>query len=104
MSAGWGWLLLACAVAFATKLVGYLVPARWLEGPRMARITAAVTIGLLSSLVVVNAFAHGQQVAVDARAGALLAAIVALLCRVPFLGVVVIGAATAAVLRLAGIG
>ena len=70
----------------------------------MVQITTAVTIGLLSSLVVANAFAHGQQLAFDARAGALLAAIMALLCRVPFLGVVVIGAATAAMLRLAGIG
>ena len=32
------------------------------------------------------------------------AAIAALLCRVPFLGVVLIGAAAAALLRLAGIG
>lgn len=100
----WGWLLLACAVAFATKLLGYLVPARWLDGPRMGRVTAMVTIGLLASLVVANAFADGQRLALDARAGALLAAIVALLCRVPFLGVVVIGAAAAALLRLAGIG
>ncbi|HRN63190.1 MAG TPA: AzlD domain-containing protein [Luteimonas sp.] len=104
MSADWGWLLLACAVAFATKLLGYLVPARWMEGRRMARVTGMVTIGLLAALVVVNTFADGQQLVLDARAGALLAAIVALLCRVPFLGVVVIGAATAALLRLAGIG
>ncbi len=104
MNGGWEWLLLACAVAFLTKLAGYLVPARWLQGPRMVRVTGAVTIGLLASLVVVNTFAGGQQLVLDARAGALAAAIVALLCRVPFLGVVVIGAAAAALLRLAGIG
>jgi len=104
MSTDWGWLLLACAMAFATKLVGYLLPARWMAGPRMARVTGLVTIGLLASLVVVNAFADGARLALDARAGALLAAIAALLLRVPFLGVVVIGAASAALLRLAGLG
>lgn len=102
MSAGWDWLLLACAAAFAIKLVGYLLPARWLEGRSMLRVTGAVTVGLLASLVAVNTFADGQGVVVDARVGALLAAIVALLCRVPFLGVVVVGAAAAALLRLAG--
>ena len=103
MSTSWGWLLLACAVAFVTKLAGYLVPARWLEGARMTRVTSAVTVGLLASLVMVNAFAQGTQIVLDARAGALLAAVIALLCRVPFLGVVIIGAAVAALLRLAGI-
>lgn len=104
MNVDWGWLLLACAMAFATKLVGYLVPARWLAGPRMTRVTGLVTIGLLASLVVVNAFTDGAQRALDARAVALLAAVVALLLRVPFLGVIAIGAASAALLRLAGIG
>ncbi len=103
MSVSWTWLLLACATAFAIKLIGYLVPARWLEGGRMTRVTAAVTIGLLASLVVVNAFAQGTQVSLDARAGALLAAIIALLCRLPFLAVVIVGAAAAALLRWIGI-
>ena len=102
MSADWRWLLLACVAAFAIKLVGYLLPARWLEGRRMLRVTGAVTVGLLASLVAVNTFADGQGVAMDARIGALVAAVIALLCRVPFLGVVVIGAAAAALLRLAG--
>ncbi|UNK42447.1 AzlD domain-containing protein [Luteimonas sp. S4-F44] len=104
MSATWGWLLIACAVAFAIKLTGYLVPARWLEGARMARITSAMTIGLLAALVVVNGFADGGGVVLDARAGALLVAIVALWRGVPFLGVVVLGALAAAGLRAAGIG
>lgn len=102
MSTSWTWLVLACAVAFATKLAGFLVPTHWLEGPRVTRVTAAMTVGLLSALVVVNTVADGTRLVVDARLGALLAAIVALLCRLPFLAVVVVGAATAALLRLAG--
>lgn len=104
MSATWSWLLLACAAAFATKLAGFLMPARWLDGPRTRRIATTVTIGLLASLVLVNTLADGQRLALDARLGALLAAIIALLCRAPFLLVVLIGAAAAAALRWAGLG
>ncbi len=27
----WLWIMAACAIAYATKLVGYLLPERWLE-------------------------------------------------------------------------
>ncbi len=99
----WAWILLASLLAFATKLAGHLVPERWLAGPRMTRVTAALTIGLLASLTVMNAFSGNGGLALDARAGALLAAAAALALRVPFLGVVVVGAAAAALLRLAGL-
>lgn len=98
----WIWLLVACVLAYAWKLVGYLVPARLLENPRTSRIAGTMTIGLLASLTVVNAVASGQQLAADARLGALAAAAVALAFRAPFLVVVIAGAGTAAVLRLAG--
>src|SRR5690606_35771902 len=77
LSMSWTWLLLACAAAFAIKLAGYLVPARWLAGARMARVAGLTTIGLLAALVAVNTFADGGRLVFDARAGALLAAIVA---------------------------
>jgi len=99
-----GWLLLACAVAYAIKLAGYLVPARWLEKPRMTRVAGTLTIGLLASLTAMNAFGSGAGLVSDARLGALLAAGLALWLRAPFLMVVVVGAATAALLRLAGVG
>lgn len=98
----WIWLLIACALAYAWKLVGYFVPARFLENPRMSRVAGTMTIGLLASLTVVNAVASGQALAADARLGALAAAAVALALRAPFLVVVVAGAATAAVLRMLG--
>ncbi|MCW4453676.1 AzlD domain-containing protein [Flavobacterium sp. MXW15] len=100
----WGWILLASAAAYAIKLSGYLVPTRWLEKPRMTRVAGTLTIGLLASLTAMNAFASGQGLVLDARLGALLAAALALWWRLPFLLVVVAGAATAALLRLAGWG
>lgn len=98
----WWWVLAACAVAYLSKLSGYLVPARILDTPRMGRVAAALTIGLLASLTAVNTFASGQQLVLDARVGALAAAGIALVLRAPFLVVVVVGAAAAALLRWAG--
>ena len=100
----WFWIIVAGVVSYATKLVGYLVPAKWMKNERMSRIAATLTIGLLASLTVVNAFSSGQQLTFDARFGALLAAAVALVLRAQFLVVVIAGAAAAALLRLAGWG
>lgn len=102
MSALWGWILLASLVAYATKLAGFLVPARLLENDHMSRVAGTLTIGLLASLTAMNAFSAGQVLMLDARVAALLAAGIALWLRVPFLGVVLIGAAAAAVLRFVG--
>jgi uncharacterized membrane protein len=98
----WSWILIASAVAYATKLAGYLVPARWLENEQMTHIAGTLTIGLLASLTAMNAFSAGQAFAMDARIAALLAAGIALWMRLPFLAVVVIGAATSALLRHLG--
>jgi uncharacterized membrane protein len=99
----WGWILIASAVAYATKLSGFLVPARVLENEHMTRVAGTLTIGLLASLTAMNAFSLGQALSIDARLGALIVAAIALALRVPFLGVVVAGAATAAALRYAGV-
>jgi Branched-chain amino acid transport protein (AzlD) len=100
----WLWLLLACLLAYAWKLAGYLVPASLLRNPRMSRVAGTMTIGLLASLTAVNTLAAGQSLALDARLGALAAAAIALLLRAPFLVVVLAGAGAAAGLRLLGWG
>ena len=102
MSALWGWLLAGEAVCYLLKLSGYLVPQRLLDSPMLVKISSSLTIGLLASLVMANTFASGQQLALDARLASLVAAVVALRLRAPFLLVVVIGAAAAALTRLAG--
>lgn len=95
----WHWILLACGVAFATKFLGYAIPARYLQNPRMAHIAACMTVALLASLTVMNTLADGQALALDARLAALAVAAIALLLRAPFLLVVVLGAVVSAVLR-----
>ncbi len=102
MSAWW-WILAASAIAFATKLAGYLAPDSLLDSPGVRQATASVTVGLLASLVVSNAFSSGQGLILDARLAALVAAAVALRLRAPFLVVVIVGAVAAAVARAAGV-
>ena len=98
----WGWVLTACAIAFATKLSGYLLPTHWLERPHVARTTSAMTVGLLASLIALNTVTSGRSLVLDARLLALGAAAVALTLRAPFLVVVLVGALTAGVARQAG--
>lgn len=98
----WFWLLVSVVLAYATKLVGYLVPAKVLDSPRMSHVAGTLTIGLLASLTVVNVAASGTSVVYDARLGALVAAGIALWLKAPFLLVVLVGAAAAAALRLLG--
>ena len=99
----WLWILLACLLAYLTKLLGYLVPLSWLTNRRFSRIAGTLTVGLLASLTVANTVASGQQLSLDSRVGALMAAAVALWLKAPFLTVVIVGAATAAALRLLGL-
>ncbi len=95
----WGFILLACAATYLTKLAGYAVSARWLQNPRMTRVAGAITVALLASLTVMNTFAAGTALVIDARLAALAAAALALWLRLPFLLVVVLGAVAAGLVR-----
>ena len=99
----WGWVLVASLACCATKLAGLLVPRRLLDDERTVLTMAGMTVGVLAGLIGVSTFATGSTVTVDARVASLVVAEVALRLRAPFLLVVVLGAATAALVRLAGV-
>lgn len=98
----WTAILLASVLCVALKGLGYLLPARWLESPRPARIADLLTVALLSALVVVQTLGAGASIVVDARVPALGVAALLLWARMPFLVVVAGAAGTAALLRLWG--
>ena len=87
------------ASTYAIKCLGQALPARWLRSPRMPRVAGALTVALLASLTVMNTFANGTTLALDARLAALATAALALALRLPFLLVVLLGAAAAALVR-----
>jgi len=66
------------------------------------RVVALLAPALLAALVATAAFADGQRLAVDARAAGLAVAAVAIALRAPVLLVVILAAATAAMIRLLG--
>lgn len=97
----WLAVVAACVLAYLTKLAGYLVPERFLERPRVARVVPLLTVALLSSLVITQGFLDGEGLpTVDARAAGIGVAVVLLVLRAPFLAVVVAAALTAALVRL----
>jgi hypothetical protein len=98
MSATTMWIVLGttCALSFAIKLLGYLIPERWLANPRLQRINALIPISLLSALVVAQGLVVKTHVVIDHRLAGLGVALVALLAKAPFPIVVVAAAATSA--------
>lgn len=98
----WIWVLGACAIAYLTKLSGFLVPDAWLERPWVTTVSAGMTVGLLTSLVTANTLVSGTSLVLDARLAALAAAAVALWLRAPYIVVVLVGALAAAAVRFVG--
>ena len=91
-------------VCFAIKAVGPVALGGrdlpyWAE-----RLIVLMPAALLSALVVVQTFADGKALALDARAAGLAAAMVALAFRASVLVVLLAAAGTAAALRAVGVG
>lgn len=97
-------VLLACAACFALKLFGYVLPGRWLEGPKMSRLLGALPVALLAALVVVQTLdGSGGRLALNAVVWALLVAAVLLRLKANFVVVVLAAAIVAAGLRALGL-
>jgi branched-subunit amino acid transport protein len=95
------WIVVLGASAGTLVLKG-LAPAllggRALPG-RVAGAMALLAPAVLAALIVTNTFATGRDVVLDPRAAGLGAALVAILLRAPVLVVIVVAAATSALLR-----
>jgi branched-subunit amino acid transport protein len=96
----WLAIVLTAGGCYLLKLAGLSVPIAVLERPVVQRIADLLPVALLTALIGVQVFASGSQLVVDARLAGLAAATVALLLRAPFIVVVFVAAATAAVVRL----
>lgn len=103
MTAQWWAILVLAAGSYALKALGYFLPDRVFDHPRVARAASVVPVALLTALTVVQVFGDGQALVIDARVVGIAFAVLALLLRAPFLVVVVgAGAVTAAARALAG--
>lgn len=100
----WIAVLAGSAGCYLLKLSGFIVPTSVLDRPTVRRISSLLPIAMLAALVVVQTFATGTTLVIDARLAGLAVAVVALILRAPFLVVVLAAAATAALLRATGLG
>jgi Branched-chain amino acid transport protein (AzlD) len=96
----WLAVLVTAAGCYGLKLLGLLAPARLLEHPLAARVSALLPVALLAALAAVQTLASGTHLVLDARVAGMGAAVLAILLRAPFLVVVAVAAATAALVRL----
>ena len=96
----WAVILGGAAACYLCKLAGLSVPQAVLDNPRVRRVAALLPIALLAALIAIQTFTDGRHLVLDARAAGLGAAAVAVLLRAPFLVVVVVACATAALIRL----
>ena len=85
---------------YLLKLAGLSVPSRVLERPLVERVADLIPVALLSALIAVQVMARGHELVIDARALGLVAAVLLLLLRAPFLVVVFGAALVAALVRL----
>jgi len=97
----WAGVLLGALGCYLLKLAGLFVPQRILENPRVRRIAVLLPVALLAALIVIQTFAGGHRLAVDARLAGVAAAIVAVRLRAPILVVAGVAGVVAALLRLA---
>lgn len=100
MSLLWVGIALSAAGCFGLKLAGMSVPEKVLTHRLTVRVSDLIPVGLLGALVAVQVLADGTRIVLDARLLALAVAALLLTLRVPFLPMVVLSAATAALVRL----
>lgn len=96
----WIAILAGCVGCYALKYAGLAAPQRLLDRPQVRRFVELVPVALLAALVAVQTFATGRALLLDARAAGLAVAIVAVLLRAPFVVVVVLAVAAAALVRV----
>ncbi len=97
----WLAVILASLAVYSWKYFGYLLPHSILDSKFLSKTAGFITIALLSALVGIQTFVSNREIVVDGRMVALFAAAVLLRLKMPFIGVVVISAAVAALVRLA---
>jgi hypothetical protein len=98
----WIALVVLAAGTYAFKAIGPLVVGAARPSARLQVLLALLPAALLAGLIATQTFADGQALTLDARAAGVAAAGVAVWRGAPFVVVVLIGTATAAILRLLG--
>lgn len=96
----WAGVLIASGLVYSWKLLGHLVPERFVTSPAVRSLAALVTVSMLAGLVGIQTFASTDGIVFDARVPALAVAALLFYLRVPFIVVVITAALIASLLKL----
>ena len=96
----WPLVLVASLGCYGQKLLGLVVPRRWVSGARTAAAVTAVPVALLAALTAQGTVADGTTLVVDARLAGIGVAGLLVALRRGFLVVLLGAVLTTALLRL----
>ena len=88
----WLGIVLACLGCYALKYAGMSIPQRALDSALVRRIAALLPVGLLAALAATQALSSGAHLVVDGRIVGVLASLLAIRFRAPFIAVVAVSA------------
>jgi branched chain amino acid efflux pump len=96
----WPAVLVGSLGCYAIKLLGFSLPRRIVDNKTVMHIADLLPVALLTALIATQSFTSGRHLQLDARAAGLLAAVVAVRLKAPFLVVVAVACAVAALVRV----
>ena len=99
MTAVWTAIVLAAVANFVLKAAGPVALGGRRLGPGVTKLIALLPAALLAALIVTQTFAGERSLTLDARAGGVAVAIMAIACRRGMLTVLALATATTAALR-----
>ena len=99
MNDAWTVIAVLAVVNFTIKATGPLIAGRRELPKALQRVIDASVAALVAALIVTGTFAAGRELVLDERAGGMIAAVVAILARLPMLLVLVAAAGATALLR-----
>ena len=100
MNMSWALVIWLSVGAYAFKMFGFVVVGSRKLPERLSRCLVLIPAALLAALVFNGTFTDAHVISVDERAVGLLVAIVAAWRKLPLIIVVVLAAATTAVMRM----
>jgi uncharacterized membrane protein len=84
MTTLWAATLITSAICYLLKVLGYSIPNRILNHPRIQRINILIPVVLLSALVAVQTLSNKKEILIDHRLSGVVAAALALRFKAPF--------------------
>jgi branched-subunit amino acid transport protein len=96
----WSAVIIASLAVYSWKLIGFVIPQRFVASSSVRELASLLTVALLAALVGIQTLVTSTGISFDARIPAVIAAAVMFYLRAPFVLVVFSAAAIAALLRL----